>query len=63
MLSDQLQEEEREQEQQEPATSAAGPNTAQQQFNVAEGEVSSVSLGLSDMTRTENSDEDPTPGE
>lgn len=32
------------------------------QLQVAEGEVSSVSLGLSDLTRTENSDEDPTPG-
>jgi hypothetical protein len=41
-----------------PATAAGQPSMSQ----LAEGEVSSVSLGLSDLTQTGNSDDDPTPG-
>lgn len=48
-------------QEEEPAASTTPAGAAQ--LPAAEGEVSSVSLGLSDLTRTENSDvEDPTPG-
>lgn len=49
-------------EEDQPATSAGEGRYSKAHLNVAEGEVSSVSLGLSDLTRTENSEDDPTPG-